>query len=163
MIDLVIYAPNKGALRTFAVARGLLSPVDITDGEGVTTTTYVKAKDFDYCWWAGSGQFMTAKGTYDPEGVELTPPTFAPGVVALLHIGITGDAIDPGATENPEQWHRSQVAKHIRDNGIPGSFFGGAVPYYEMDSVRLMRPSDVQAWLASQGLPGHEWAGGNAY
>jgi hypothetical protein len=154
MIDLVIYAPTKGDLRTFAVARGLLEDVE---GE------MQKAKDFDYCWWAGSGQFMTAKGTYDPEGVELTPPTFAPGVVALLHIGTTGDAIDPGATENPEQWHRSQVAKYIRDNGIPGSFFGGAVPYYEMDSVRLMRPSDVQAWLTSEGLPGHEWAGGNAY
>ncbi len=158
MIDLVIYAPTKAALRTFAVARGLLETVVEEE-----VTSYVKAKDFDYCWWAGSGQFMTAKGTYDTEGVELTPPTFAAGVVALLHIGATGDAIDPGATENPEQWHRSQVAKYIRDNGIPGSFFGGAVPYYEMDSVRLMRPSDVQAWLTSEGLPGHEWAGGNAY
>jgi hypothetical protein len=158
MIDLVIYAPTKGDLRTFAVARGLLT--EVTE-EGVTS--YVKAKDFDYCWWAGSGQFVTSKGTYDTEGVELTPPTFAPGVVALLHIGATGDAIDPGATENPEQWHRSKVAKYIRDNDIPGSFFGGAVTYYEMDSVRLMRPSDVQAWLTSEGLPGHEWAGGNAY
>jgi len=154
MIDLVIYAPTKGDLRTFAVARGLLEDVE---GE------LQKAKDFDYCWWAGSGQFMTAKGTYDNEGLQITPPTFAAGVVALLHIGTTGDAIDPGDTENPEQWHRSQVAKYVKDNGIPGSFFGGAVTYYEMDSVRLMRPSDVQAWLTSEGLPGHEWAGGNAY
>lgn len=29
--------------------------------------------------------------------------------------------------------------------------------------VRLMRPSDVNAWLSSEGLPGHEWAGGNSY
>ena len=158
MIDLVIYAPTKGDLRTFAVARGLLETV-VED----EVTSYVKAKDFDYCWWAGSGQFMTAKGTYDPEGVELTPPTFAPGVVALLRIYTTGDSIDPGATENPEQWHRSQVAKWVKDNGTPGSFFGGAVPYYNVAGVRLMRPSDVNSWLASEGLPGHEWAGGNGY
>jgi hypothetical protein len=158
MIDLVIYAPTKGDLRTFAVARGLLETVV---EEGVTS--YVKAKDFDYCWWAGSGQFMTAKGTYDGEGLQITPPTFVAGVVALLHIGTTGDAIDPGATENPEQWHRSQVAKYVKDNGTLGSFFAGAVPYYDVAGVRLMRPSDVTAWLSSEGLPGHEWAGGNTY
>ena len=158
MIDLVIYAPTKGDLRTFAVARGLLETVVEEE-----VTSYVKAKDFDYCWWAGSGQFMTAKGTYDPEGVELTPPTFAPGVVALLRIYTAADTLDPGAIENPEQWQKSRIAKYIRDNGTPGSFFGGAVPYYEMDSVRLMRPSDVQTWLTSEGLPGHEWAGGSAY
>ena len=154
MIDLVIYAPTKGDLRTFAVARGLLEDVE---GE------LQKAKDFDYCWWAGSGQFIVSKGTYDPEGAEITPPTFAPGVVALLRIYTTGDTIDPGATENPEQWHRSQVAKWVKDNGTLGSFFGGAVPYYDVAGVRLMRPSDVNTWLSSEGLPGHEWAGGNTY
>jgi hypothetical protein len=158
MIDLVIYAPTKGDLRTFAVARGLLETV-VEAG----VTTYVKAKDFDYCWWAGSGQFITSKGTYDTEGLQITPPTFAPGVVALLHIGTTGDAIDPGATENPEQWHRSQVAKWVKDNGTLGSFFAGAVPYYDVAGVRLMRPADMQAWLTSEGLPGHEWAGGNSF
>ena len=158
MIDLIIYAPTKGDLHTFAVARGLLETVV---EEGVTS--YVKAKDFDYCWWAGSGRFLTAKGTYDTEGVELTAPTFAPGVVALLRIATAGDAIDPGATENPEQWHRSQVAKWVKDNGTLGSFFGGAVPYYDVAGVRLMRPSDVNAWLSSEGLPGHEWAGGSTY
>tara|TARA_B110000503_G_C6893875_1_gene307901 strand:- start:273 stop:515 length:243 start_codon:yes stop_codon:yes gene_type:complete len=72
MIDLVIYAPNKAALRAFAVVRGLLETVD---GE------LQKAKDFDYCWWAGSGNFMIAKGTYDGEGVQITSPSFAPSVI----------------------------------------------------------------------------------
>tara|TARA_R110000823_G_scaffold123406_1_gene249418 strand:- start:27 stop:503 length:477 start_codon:yes stop_codon:yes gene_type:complete len=158
MIDLVIYAPTKDDLRSFAVARGLLETVVEEE-----VTSYVKAKDFDYCWWAGSGQFIVSKGTYDTEGAEVTPPTFAPGVVALLRVGATGDEIDPGATENPEQWHRSQVAKWVKDNGTPGSFFGGAIPYYDVAGVRLMRPSDVKAWLSSEGLPGHEWAGGSTY
>ena len=157
MIDLIIYAADKATLRTFAIARGLLT--EVTE-EGVTT--YVKAKDFDYCWWAGSGQFMTAKGTYDEQGFELTPPTFAPGVVALLRIYTADDAMTPEG-EEPEQWQKSKIAKYIRDNGTPGSFLGGAVPYYEVDSVRLMRPADVQTWLAANNLPGHIWAGGNTY
>lgn len=158
MIDLVLYAANKATLRDFAVARGLITTqVD----EGVTT--YTNQRDFTYCWWAGSGNFMLTKGTYDVEGVELTPPTFAAGVVALLRVATFDDVLDPGDTENPEQWHKSSIARYVRNNGTPGTFFGGAVPYYEIDGVRLMRPADVNTWLSANNLPGHEWSGGNAY
>ena len=159
MIDLILYAANKATIRDFGIARGLITAQD--DGEG--GTIYVKVRNFDYCWWAGSGQFKTANGTYDEQGNEITPPTFAPGVAALLRIYTADDALDPGAEENPEQWQKSKVAKYIRDNGTPGSFLGGAVPYYEVDGVRLMRPADVNAWLEANNLPGHEWAGGNSY
>lgn len=44
-------------------------------------------------------------------------------------------------------------------NGALGT--ATSVPYYELDGVRLIRAADFFAWLAANGLPGHEWFGGN--
>ena len=87
MLDIVLYAPGgKSALVAFAKAHPPANPLlqERDDGEGGTAT--VTRPGVDYCWWAGSGQFMTQKGEYDENGDETTPPTFAPGVVALMRI-----------------------------------------------------------------------------
>jgi len=62
-----------------------------------------------------------------------------------------------------EQWQRSNIIKYIKDNGTPGAMVGGTIPYYEIDSVHLLRPSDIEAFMAANNIPGHIWVGGNSY
>lgn len=147
MIDLVLHALTKADLRNWAAARNLFRD----DGEGGK----VPIDGLSWCWWAESGKLMTAKGTYDAEGNEITPPTFLAGVVGLLRIADQTDEISEGS----EQWERSQIAKAIKTNGTPGTQAG--LPYYEWDGVRLFRYSDVFQWLAANDLPGHIYLGGN--
>jgi hypothetical protein len=168
-LDIILWAPSKSALATWAKTHPAANPLLQDDGEGNT----VPRDGISYCWWAGSGQFMTAKGTYDAEGVELTPPTFAPGVVVLMKLHTTffesdkeGDGqrydIDQdGNTVPREQWQYSKVAKWVKNNGVPGTM--GTVNYYEVDGIRLFKPSDVETFLAANDLPGHGWVDGNSY
>lgn len=143
MIDLVLQG-TLANIRTLLRGRGLID-ADDTPQQG-----------FDYCLWAGSGKFMTVKPTFDPVTQEqITAPTFLTGFVILARIATAEDAI----SEGPEQWQRSQVAKWIKNNGTLGTF--GGMPCYTVDSVRMMRAEDVFAWCAANGLPGHEWMGGN--
>lgn len=133
MIDLVLQG-TLANIRTLLRARGLINADDAPQ------------QGFDYCLWAGSGKFMTAGGDN---------PTYLTGFVILARIATAEDAI----SEGPEQWQRSQVAKWIKNNGTLGTF--GGMPCYTVNSVRLMRAEDVFAWCAANGLPGHEWMGGN--
>jgi hypothetical protein len=145
-IDLVLYAANKAAIRDFAIARNILdADGNVRDG-------------IDYCWWAGSGKLMTQAGTYDSEGTELTPPNFLPGVVMLMNINRSDDQIDEGQSE---QWHKSKLARYIRNNADSTGTMGG-ITYYQKNGVRLFRAQDVFAWLAANNLPSHEWLGGNS-
>lgn len=158
-LDLVLWAPTKAALATWAASNPPANP--LMDAEGNTR------EGVSYCWWAGTGQFMTAPGVYDSEGVEVTPPTFAPGVVALLRIhsdffanDLLEDKYDVNGNKK-EQWVYSKAAKWIKDNGTPGTM--GGVSYYEVGGVRLFKPEDVETFCASNNIPGHIWVGGNEY
>jgi len=175
MIDLILRAADKPALAQWAKDKNLIirkgrvvdeDPDSPTFGDVLEAGEWVNREGFEYCWWAGSGKLMTQAGTYDDEGVELTAPNFLNGVVAIIRIyggffsedklEVAGD--DPDAQE---QFARSKVVRFIKDNGTLGSV--GAINYYELDGVRIFRPADVQAFLASNGLAGHEWLGGNSY
>lgn len=141
MIDLVMYG-SRANLRALLKSRGL---IEVNAGE------VTKLRGFDYCEWAGSGKFMTSPG------VDSIPPTFLPQTVILARITTAEDEID--APADGELWNRSKVARYIKNNGTPGLM--GTITYYELDGVRLFRAADVFAWLDGQGLPGHEWLGGN--
>ena len=142
----------------------------ISDGEG----GFRNHPGIRWTWWADNGKLMTAKGTYDADGAELTPPTFAAGVVAILRItsqfftedvdGVkTYDALTPDEADpdKAEQWARSRVARFVKNNGTPGT--AGGISYWELDGVRLYKPADVQAFLVSNDVPGHSWQGGNSF
>ena len=154
MIDLILWSTNRPTMRTFAIDRGML----VDDGEG----NFVPRDGLVFDWWAGSGNFMTDKGD------DVTPPTFAPGQVALLRVHssyFTEDVIVPNDADpdKEEQWARSKIAQAIKNNGTPGSLFGGEITYYEWDGVRIFRATDVMAWLEANNLPRHEFLGGNRY
>lgn len=157
-LDIILWAPSKSALATWAQTHPAANPLMTADGprEGVS-----------YCWWAGDGKFKTGNGTYDQDGNELTPPTFAPGVVALLRLHTSFFNSDKLAERtddqgNPrEQWEYSRAAQWVKNNGTPGTM--GSVTYYDVDGVRLFRPRDVEAFLSANNLPGHVWVDGNSY
>lgn len=170
-MDLILHAPDKTTLLDFAKANGLFvrrgvitddDPESPTFGQVIDPGEWVRREGFDYCWWAGSGKMMRTLGTYDAEGVELTPTAFFPGVVALLRIYgdfFNTDRLDDAVDE--EQWSRSKIVRYIKNNGALGSTLG--ISYYELDGVKIFRPGDVNAMLADRGVPGHEWLGGNSY
>ena len=154
-IDLILYSPTgKADFGTFARNNPPNDP--LLDSEGNTR------EGVRYCWWAGSGKFMTKKGTYDQDGNELTAPEFLPGHVILLRIDTQFWPEDKIAEQNEdgtlEQWARSKVVRYIKNNGTLGTMAG--IPYYELDGVRIFRPQDVQTWLDAKGLPGHVWRRG---
>jgi len=165
MLDIVLYAPGgKADLVQFAKNHPPANP--LVDAEGNTR------EGVSYCWWAGSGNFMTDPGTGgDPEDPGYVAPTFAPGSVALLRISgsffennkLADQTYDENGVPQLEQWQRSNIIKYIKDNGVLGSMAGGSIPYYEIDNVRLLRPLDVEAFLAANNIPGHIWVGGNSY
>lgn len=152
MMDLVLWASTKADLVAFAKAQGIFDD----DGN-------VKAHRFDYTWWAGSGKFMTAPPVLDGNGDVTTPATFLAGWVVTLRIYTTDDAVPVEDLDEGEdtttQWVRSQVARHIKTNGTPGTT--GGIPHYELDNVKLFRFQDVFDWCASHNVPPHEWVGGN--
>jgi len=170
VIDLILRAPDRATLVTFARNNGLMEQVVLardtdpdspTYGEPTETEWRLK-KGVDYCWWAGSGQMMRSRGTYDEEGNQLTAPTFVPGVVAIMRLYadfFNEDRIE--AEPDAEQWARSKVVKYIKDNGVIGQIQG--IAYAELDGVQVFRPADVVAKLAEWGVAGHEWMGGNRY
>lgn len=168
MIDLILHCPTgTAALLAWAKTHPPANPLIFEQDDGEGGTININRTGFEYCLWAGSGQFMTVKGTYDGEGNEITPPTFLPGTVALCRIYsefFEDQYIDPAGAadpENPEQWEKNKVAKYIKDNGTLDSV--GTIPYYEVDGVRIFRPTDVEAFLAANNIPGHIWLGGNSY
>lgn len=113
---------------------------------------------FEACWWSGGGKFMTVKPVMAGQTV-VTPAVYMAGFVLLgrIHSGLAVSDAIPGTGE---QWQRSRVAEWIKNNGTPGII--GGITYYEVALVRLFRADDVFAWCATNGIPAHEWAGGNS-
>lgn len=132
MIDLILRGSTQAAILALLQTHGMVD----ADGNA--------ASGIDYCWWAGSGKLLTAY-----------PATYLTGQVMILRIATADDVI----AEGTEQWQRSKIARYIKNNGILGSMSG--IPFYELSNVRLFRFADVQTALASLGVPGHEWLGGN--
>lgn len=154
MIDLILWSDTKTALNNFAKVHGLL----VQDPE---TQEWATAYGVEWSWWQGSGKMLRSLGTYDAEGVELTPPTFVNGWVILLRLHSTyadADKLDPAGptAEDIPEWDRSKVARFIRNNGTPGTVAG--LTYYEIDGVRILRVQDVEAKLAEWGVPSHRFA-----
>ena len=145
MIDLVLHG-TRPAIQALLQARGL---VNATGGA---------LPGFDYCWWAGSGNFAITKPVYDSSNPfnVITPATYLPNSVVLTRVDDPADAI----TEGTEQWQRSVLAKWLKDNGTLGTV--GGFPCYTTAGVDMLRASDVFAWVKTQGLASHEWSGGNA-
>lgn len=146
MIDLILQG-TKANIAKLLQERGLLD----SDNNPVPGC--------DLAWWAGDGKFMTTPPVLDKDGNVTTPATYMAGFVVNCRIhsdAAKDDRIEGG---KGEQWSRSKVAKWVKDNGTLGSI--GGIPTYTVNSVRLFRAADVQGWLDSKGLPGHEWAGGN--
>lgn len=60
-----------------------------------------------------------------------------------------------------EPWEKSKIAKFLKDNGTPGTIQG--INYFELDSVRILRPRDVKDFLELRGIKMPIFAGGNRY
>jgi len=163
-IDLILQAPNEATLTAFLKAH--------PPGNELMDADDNLAHAVNFCLWAGDGKFMTVKGTYDSEFVELTPPEFMTGIVGILRIqdsetAINGinvgdpDYVEPADPENVEQYEKNRVVRHVKDNGASGTLSG--IPYEQLASVKVMSPVDVEAFLVTNDLPGHIWVGGNLY
>jgi hypothetical protein len=160
MIDLVLRATSRAALVTWGKTNPPGRPLveEVHDGEGGTRN--VIRPGLEWSPWGGTGQVMTAAGTYDENGDELTPPTYVPGFVALMRVHsefFDWDRLDevPADPDDVKEWERSKIAKYIKDNGTPGSLAGGELPYYELDGVQIFRKKDVDAFLAARGFASH--------
>lgn len=166
------------AQRTFKASRGvdIIDPVDREFGFSVKPAWMAAGvtaeKDGDvigtYDRAQGPYSVFTATGALPSVGEVLdayTPNEYLSGVVAIIRLygqrAVDDAEEDTGQTG--ESWDRSKVAQAIRNNGTPISVAGGAINGYEWDGVRIFRYQDVDAWLSAQGLPGHEWLGGNTY
>lgn len=159
IMDIIVRASSKSALVTWANDLNLR----IDDGDGGKRNH----PGIRWTWWSGDGKLMTAKGTYDRDGSEITPPTYASGVVAIIRItgdfsfGGEADQLTPDDTDpdKDEQWARSRVARFIKNNGTQDTSDG--ISYWELNGVRLYEPADVAAFLVTNDVPGHTWQGGN--
>ena len=156
MIDLILYAPSKAALTTWAETNPPNNPMRYLDAD----SAWQIRPGLEWSWWGGDGNFKTSAGSFnvnsDAWAVE---PTYAPGVVMRLRIHgefFDWGRLDVSSVEDPDdikEWELSRTAKYIKDNGTPGTM--GGIPYYEVDGVRIFREKDVQTFISSRGLPGH--------
>ncbi len=146
------------------ILRSATTQAVITDwlaSRGMIDAAGVPVRGFSYCWWAGSGKFVTALPVTSGTTI-VTPPTFLPGFVMLAQL--SSDVRENDQITNPsdgEQWSRSKLVAYVKSNGSPGSIDG--ISFYTISGVQLFRPADVMTWLATHGIPGHEWSGGNTF
>jgi len=178
MIDLILHAADGQTLVQFARTYGLFrknpdtivydtDPDSPTFGDVLETIDngWRQRRGFEYSPWAGSGKFMTTKGTYDAEGAELTAPQYVAGLVYLVRLSFDvadEDQADEDETETG-QAAKSKIVRWAKRNGTIGSMAGGALDYAEVDGVKVFQPDQINAWLSTRNLPGHEWLGGNSY
>lgn len=144
MIDLILQG-TKANITSLLKARGLL---DASNNP---------VPGCEMTWWAGDGKFMKSAPVVDGFTVT-TPATFLTGFVLMVRIHGPLREADMLAAKG-EEWGQSRVAQWIKNNGTLGSF--GGMPCYTVNSVRLMRAADVFAWCDANGMPRHEWLGGN--
>lgn len=154
MIDLILYAPTKQDMLTWAETNPPNNPMRYRDVE----SAWQIRPGLEWSWWGGDGKFKTSAGSSDPSSVYVEP-TYASGVVMRLRIHgefFDWGRLDVSSAEDPDdikEWERSRTAQYIKDNGTPGTM--GGIPYYEVDGVRIFRERDVQTFISSRGLPGH--------
>lgn len=154
MIDIILWAPNKAALKTWAQTHPANNP--LLDEEGNTR------EGISYSWWGGEGKIIKTVGTYDADGNELTPTVYFPGVAVLLKVDLISDKLadqthDENGVPQLEQWERSKVVQWIKNNGTPGTTQG--IRYYDVDGIRLFKPEDV---MSVTPVP-HGWVQGNSF
>ena len=117
----------------------------------------------------GNFAVFTSAGTSPTVGTTLdvyTQPQYVAGLVYLirLHSAVADeDVADEDVAETDPQAKKSKIVRWARRNGTIGSMGGGALNYAEVDGVKILLPAEVNAWLDSRGLAGHEWLGGNSY
>ena len=138
MFDIVLRASNRADMRAFAIANGLGI---MSDGEFISTP------GVEWSWWSGSGKLQMRAAQFDADGVEKVSAQVAPGVIALVRI------------EDKIALRGAGLAARYKADGATGDDAG--IRYRELDGVRQYLLSDVNDFLASRGLPGHEFAGGN--
>jgi hypothetical protein len=115
----------------------------------------------------GNFAVFTSAGTSPTVGATLdvyTQPQYVAGLVYLirLHAAVAAEDIEQDDTETG-QAARSRIVRWVKRNGTIGSIGGGALNFVELDGVKVLMPDEVNAWLSSRGLAGHEWLGGNSY
>ena len=118
------------------------------------------------------GNFAVFSGVADVAEdlqIALPDPQFLNQFVILAHIHgsfFNDDRISDGITgeenEVVEQWQKSALIRTIRNAATPITV-AGDIQGYDWGGVKLFRAADVQAFLASRGVPGHEWLGGNSF
>jgi hypothetical protein len=150
MIDLILQG-TKANIAALLKARGLLD----FDAD----KNPVPVPGCDLAWWGGDGKFMTAAPVLDKGGNVVTPATFLAGYVVncRIHDKLAKDDLIKSA--KTEQWERSKIVKAIKEAGTLGTF--GGIPCYTIDNVRLLKADAVFKWCQDNGVPSHEWFGGN--
>ena len=144
MIDLVVHAPSKLALEQWMAARGFGTLVQDVDPSSSTFGDWIYTNDqsrsFFYYWRHPSGKLEASKDDTDPENVIVT---FYNGFYATLRFV---EAIPPEL----QTWVETSTATSILEgfNGVGG------------EGVTILNPEDIEAHLASIGVPSHEFAGG---
>jgi hypothetical protein len=87
------------------------------------------------------------------------------GLVYLVRLSFDVADEDKAPEDETEtgQAAKSKLVRWAKRNGTIGSMAGGALAYAEVDGVRIFQPDQINEWLETRGLPGHEWLGGNSY
>jgi len=171
-VELTPRVPAVPAEFAFNVGGNPPAWLDATDAEGNFTTVALRDMKAVGRFNRIQGNFAVFSGVADVAEdlqVALPDPQFLNQFVILAHIHgsfFNDDRISDGITgeenEVVEQWQKSALIRTIRNAATPITV-AGDIQGYDWAGVKLFRAADVQAFLASRGVPGHEWLGGNSY
>lgn len=141
MIDLILWGPDKDALRSFATSNQLMT----TDEEGNDKFS----SGLQYHWWAGTGHLCLD---------DLNPENIEPGLFVLIRF--SGEFLKSDLIlipENTEQeykiWDRSKIANYFKTQGTSGELSG--IPYYELGGIRVFTYFDLNTFLKNKNMPSH--------
>ena len=168
-VELTPRVPAVPAEFAFNVGGNPPAWLDATDAEGNFTTVALRGMKAVGRFNRIQGNFAVFSGVADVAEdlqIALPDPQFLDQFVILAHIHgsfFNDDRIDETVEgEEVEQWQKSRIIKTIKNNGTPITV-ANDIQGYDWGGVKLFRAADVQAFLASRGVPGHEWLGGNSY
>ena len=115
-------------------------------------------KQGPFAVFSGTAQVGDTISFYTPDLQYLA------GLVYLVRLSFDV-ADDDAETDEIEtgQAAKSKIVRWAKRNGTIGQTGGGQLDYAEIDGVKILQPDQVNAWLSSKVLPGHEWLGGNSY
>jgi len=159
--------------------RGSLDVEVIDNGEfgvrvGATLPTWVDGETMAYSGDTFVGRFLRKQGPFavfsgtaqvgDTISFYTPDLQYLDGLVYLVRLSF--DVADEDAEVDETelgQAAKSKIVRWAKRNGTIGQTGGGALDYAEIDGVKVFQPDQVNVWLSSKGLPGHEWLGGNSY